>query len=102
MKALLFTLFLCLAVSEGYSQLYTPLFTDAHLISKKEFRSGLGYSALGYALKGDREGYLNSLDLQCTYGLSDKVNLTVFYQHSYYASEMFKEWAMSFLFASAN
>jgi hypothetical protein len=102
MKTLFTILLLCIAILQGYSQLYTPLFTDAHLLSKGEFRSGLGYSALGYALKGDREGYLNSLDLQATFGLSQKVNLSLQYQHSWYASEMFHEWAMSFLFASAN
>jgi hypothetical protein len=102
MKTLVTTLLISIAFSHGYSQLHTPLFTDAHLLSKGEIRSGLGYSALGYALKGDREGYLNSLDLQGTYGLSQKVNLTLQYQHSWYASEMFDAWAMSFLFASAN
>jgi hypothetical protein len=102
MKRLLSTLIICLALSHGYSQLLTPLFTDAHLLSRGEFRSGLGYSDLGYALKGDRAGYLNSLDMQGTYGLSQKVNLSLLYQHSWYASEMFNEWAMSFLYASAN
>lgn len=80
----------------------SPVFVDAHLVSKDRFKAGLGYSALGYALDGNRAGYLNSFDAQLHYGLSDRVNIIGRFQQSWFASALFRDPAMSFLFAGPN
>ena len=102
MKKLLLVLACSLFFLMSYSQVLSPVFNDARLLSKRQFKAGIGYSALGFALKSDRTGYLNSIDVQGSYGLSEVVNLGLRYQQSWYASEMFQEWAASYLFASAN
>lgn len=94
-------LFLSFTFFQLHAQILSPVLNDASLVNKTAFKGTIGYSTLGYTLKGDRVAFLNSLSVQGQYGLSHKVNLSLLYQHSWFASAMFQEWAESFLFAAA-
>lgn len=96
-KTISFLLFV-VAVSQAHSQIMNPALNDAFLLPKGGFSITTGYSALGVGYDGENEGYLNSLDLQLGYGISQRVSLIARYQKSWYAKEMFEEPAESFLF----
>jgi hypothetical protein len=96
------TLLFCFASLWSYSQRYSPVLIDSRLASKGEYEGGLGYSSNGFVDDGRRNSYLNSIDAQVQYGLSDRINLSLRYQQSYFASELFNEWAFSLLFVGAN
>lgn len=98
-RLLVFFLF---ATSVSYAQISSPVLTDARLAKKRQVEAGVGYSAFNIAIKGDRLGLLNSLDFQGAYGLSEKINVVVRYQHSWFASEMFQEWSRSLLSTGVN
>lgn len=78
----LMTLFVTISVR---GQIFTPVLNDAFLVPRGGFQATVGYSALGIAFEGDREGYFNSLDFQLSYGVRPKVNLVARYQKSWYA-----------------
>jgi hypothetical protein len=98
MKKTFSLLVFVVAVSQGYGQIMNPALNDAFLLPKGGFSITTGYSALGAGYDGESEGYYNSLDFQLGYGISNRVNLTARYQRAWYAKEMFKEPAESFLF----
>lgn len=91
-------LLLVLAVSQGYSQIMNPSLNDAFLLPKGGFSITAGYSSLGVGYDGDTEGFLNSLDFQIGFGISQKVNLNMRYQKAWYAQEMFDEPIEDYLF----
>lgn len=86
------------AVSQGYGQILSPALNDALLLPKGGFSIAAGYSALGMGYDGETDGYLNSLDFQLGYGISQRVGLVVRYQKAWYAKEMFESPAESYLF----
>lgn len=98
MKTITSILFFSLAAIGVNGQILNPALSDALLLPKGNFEITVGYSALGLAYDGESEGYLNSLDFQLGYGISQRVNIKARFQKAWYAEEMFEESATNFLF----
>ena len=98
MKTITSILVFSLAAIGVNGQILNPALTDAALLPKGNFEITAGYSALGAAYDGESEGYLNSLDFQLGYGISQRVNLKARFQKAWYAKEMFEESAATFLY----
>ncbi|HEY5917094.1 MAG TPA: hypothetical protein VIU13_06820 [Chryseolinea sp.] len=98
MKTIVLFLMSLFAINSSRCQVFTPVLNDAFMVPHGGVQVTAGYSAMGIAFDGEREGYYNSLDFQLSYGVSPKVNLLARYQKSFYAKQMFEETASNFLF----
>lgn len=81
----------CLVVATMWASLScAPLFSDmqsARLVGKNNVEITPGYSSVQFAREGQRESVGSFVGLQAGYGLSDKVDLRVRYEHYQYENE---------------